>query len=200
MPAYYKFVRKPAPGVDPNQQPLSVRFVPNEVLEKEEMYEQAARMGGYSTAQVVGMVKLLQNLLVFNLSRGSQVSLEGVGTFSLSVSCPPVTDEKEIRSESISFKDVTFRSSPELRKKLVSTQFFKKEDTTIQRMYLPEERREYFLGYLQTHDLFTRKDYMKLYGCSKMTALNDLKKYIREGLIERTQYGNASVYRKKKDL
>ncbi|MCD8177480.1 MAG: HU family DNA-binding protein [Tannerellaceae bacterium] len=186
MPAFYKFVKKPGQGSKNSKQELYPRFVPSDTVKKEEFLEAASAMSGFSKAIIAGILQLFGDLIVRYLSRGKSVTLEGIGTFSLTLTAPPVTNKSEIRSESIRFKDVTFRSAFSLRHRLKDTSFYRKEEYRPDTCYSPEQRKERLLKYLELYTTFTRKNYMALNKCSKTTAVNDLKLFLNEKIIKKS--------------
>lgn len=120
-------------------------------------------------------------------------SLDGLGFFSVSLTSRPVMDKKEIRSESIHFKNVNFRCGKYLKNKLKTMHL---ERIPEGKGILPpfEERVRRLTEYLTTHHYITCSDYRDLTGCSKYRALEDLNKLINEGKLEKGGYRSTRVY------
>ena len=102
-------------------------------------------------------------------------------------------DKKEIRSESIHFKNVNFRCGKYLKNKLKTMDL---ERMPEGKGVLPpfEERVRRLTEYLEKHHYITCGDYRELTGCSKYRALEDLKKLIDEGKLEKNGYRSTRVY------
>lgn len=114
MSAEYKLVRRPDPHKTDVKQPLYPCFVPSRIVRLDDLARMARGRSSFSSADIKGMLQLLQDLIVDALEYGQCIELEGIGTFGISLKSRPVMEEKEIRAESIRFQDVTFRSSKEL--------------------------------------------------------------------------------------
>jgi len=104
-------------------------------------------------------------------------------------------DKKEIRSESITFKDVTFRSSSALRKRLQSLQLTR-VDCIENAGFREEECETRTMKYLETHDYITGRDYSILCKCGSTKASIDLRKMKDAGKLTRTRLGSLYLYKK----
>jgi len=67
-----------------------------------------SQRSSFTTGDIKGVLQLLQDMIVSELQLGNNVELEGIGTFTASLQCPPVMDKKEIRAESIRFRTVRY--------------------------------------------------------------------------------------------
>ena len=150
-------------------------------------------MNGFSGADIKGALRVIADAMAFRLDEGYNVELDGLGFFSVSLVSRPVMDRKEIRSESVHFRNVNFRCGKYLKSKLKSI--------SLERMpegkgVLPsfDERVRRLTEYLNTHHYITCGDYRELTGCSKYRALEDLKKLIDEGKLEKNGYRSTRVY------
>lgn len=193
MCARYRMVRNPNPTGDKKKQALHPRVVPYGTISTEELMRDIEGRSGFSGADIKGALRVIADAMAFRLDEGYNVELDGLGFFSVSLVSRPVMDRKEIRSESVHFRNVNFRCGKYLKSKLKSI--------SLERMpegkgVLPsfDERVRRLTEYLNTHHYITCGDYRELTGCSKYRALEDLKKLIDEGILEKNGYRSTRVY------
>lgn len=194
MPAEYKLVRRPGMGRTDVKQPLYPCLVPWRTVRLDDLVSMAQGRSSFSSADIKGVLQLLQDLIVDALQYGQYVELEGIGTFGVSLKSRPVMEEKEIRSESIRFHDVTFRSSKELRDRLRTMQLERSPEKDPVG-FTPEVCEARTLEYLKTHPYISGKIYRSLCRCGKTKAAADLKRMMKEGKLERTFVGNTYLFR-----
>jgi len=194
MSAEYKLVRRPNPYKTAVKQPLYPCFVPWRTVRLDDLARMAQGRSSFSSADIKGMLQLLQDLIVDALEYGQCIELEGIGTFGLSLKSRPVMEEKEIRAESIRFQDVTFRSSKELRDRLCTIQLERSPEKDPVG-FTPEMCEQRTMEYLKTHPYITGKVYRGLCRCGKTKAATDLKRMMQAGKLVRTFVGNAYLFR-----
>lgn len=78
---------------------------------------------GFRSAAMLGAIEQLKEGIISLLEDGNSVSINGLGTFTLTAQSRLVKNPKEIRAGSITVKDVVFKVSPELMQRLKSVQF-----------------------------------------------------------------------------
>lgn len=78
---------------------------------------------GFRCAAMLGAIEQLKEGIISLLEDGNSVSINGLGTFTLTAQSRLVKNPKEIRAGSITVKDVVFKVSPELMQRLKSVQF-----------------------------------------------------------------------------
>ncbi|MDR1981194.1 MAG: HU family DNA-binding protein [Tannerellaceae bacterium] len=195
MTAHYKLVRNPNPKKDGQTQPLHARFVPIGTASTDDIIEQIVPKSSFSAADYKGIIQLLQDALVDFLMFGYDVELEGIGTFTVSLQSPPVMNKKEIRSESISFRDVKFRASKALKMRLKTMPVFRAQERQRKTFSL-EECEKRLIWYLEKNRYITSRIYMSLNQCGKTKAAAQLKQFRKEGKIVRNGYGSTTFYTK----
>lgn len=185
MCANYKLVRNPNPKRTNELQPLHPRLVSSGTIDTKEFIKRAKNRSSFSSGDIKGVLQLFQDMIAEHLMYGYNVELEGIGTFSVSLQCRPVMDKKEIRSESVQFRDVKFRSSKELRERLCTMPVFRSENVESDKKYFsPEECERRLMAYLDNHPSITRTEYMSLCRCKKTKAATDLKRFTEEGKLD----------------
>ena len=185
MSAEYKLVRRPDPHKTDVKQPLYPCFVPSGIVRLDDLARMARGRSSFSSADIKGMLQLLQDLIVDALEYGQCIELEGIGTFGISLKSRP---------ESIRFQDVTFRSSKELCHRLCAMQLERSPEKAPVG-FTQEVCEQRTMEYLKTHPYITGKVYRGLCRCGKTKAAADLKKMMLEGKLVRTFVGNAYLFR-----
>lgn len=199
MVANYKLVRNPNPNPEKTGEIFSLhpRVISNGTIRTDEFIESAKSRSSFSPADMKGILRLFQDVLVDYLKGGYNVDLEGIGTFSVSLKSRAVTQKKQIRSESIHFKDIKFRSSKDFRERLKTMAVFRdSSQTEVASDLSPQQCERRVLSYLDSHPFCTGKDYMDICGCSKSKAWIDLKRMVREGKLYRKRLGGLYLYYK----
>lgn len=199
MAAEYKLVRNPNPKKDGSILPMHPRLVSCGTFSIEDMMSDMKGRSSFSSADIKGMLQLIQDMMFDYLLMGANVELDGIGTFSLSLKCRPVMDKKEIRSESIHFRTINFRPSVQLCNRLRYMPVYRAEEDKSDRIYDEEECRKRLLRYLDNNQHITRKRYMRLNNCSRSKACLQLQKFYKEGIISRHGQGPTTFYMRNKE-
>ncbi|MDR1880895.1 MAG: HU family DNA-binding protein [Tannerellaceae bacterium] len=195
MSANYKLVRNPNPKKDGQIQPLHARFVPCGTVSTPEIIRAILPKSTFSSADYKGVLQLLQDALVDHLMFGFNVELEGIGTFTISLQSPPVMNKKQIRSESVFFKDVKFHASKELKDRLKTMHVFRAPERQ-RKTFTLEECEERLMRYLEKNTYITGRAYKSLSQCGKTKAAAQLKQFRLAGKIVRHGYGPTTFYTK----
>ncbi len=74
-------------------------------------------------AEIEANVKMLTYAIANRLLNGENVTIDGLGTFSVVAQSRRVEDETEIRAESIKVKSISFRTSPRFLKLFAGAEF-----------------------------------------------------------------------------
>ena len=77
---------------------------------------------------MLGCIEQIKSQLIEELLNGNSVSIDGLGTFSLSADANRSVDRpEEIRAASIHVKSVNFRAAPELMSRMKEARFEREE-------------------------------------------------------------------------
>lgn len=155
--------------------------------------EEAHDGGTLNKADILGAMKSLEEFIVKSLRNGYQVELDGVGTLAVSLSSRKVTDEKEIRGNSLDVKRVTFRCSKSLKTRLSGASLersgaAKHDKTTF------DFRHAKLMKYLSEHPFINRGTYRILMGCSDRVWRSDCNRYLNEGILKREGKSPLNFY------
>ena len=140
------------------------------------------------------LLEALKRRLAFHLKYGAVVELEGIGTFSVSLKCPPLTEEKDIKPKHVRFSKVVFRCSKELRSGLKYMEIERSDGGSRLKVLPSDKRKANILRYLQQNETISSSYCRGLNGCSKYMALKDLDELRKEGKIVRLGYRSNAQY------
>ncbi len=194
MALKYDFYSNPIPKSSNRKPRLHARVVTTGTTGTADI---AARIHDRSTinaGEVKAALDLLSEVLVHELKYGRRVHLEGLGYFQLTLECPPVRTEKEIRAESIKVKNVVFRAEEKLKKKvgLISMERVKVKNHSNK--YSDIEVDGLLTGHFLDNEFITSKQFFSLCGFTQATGSRRLKRLVDEGKLERIGHRKSSIY------
>ena len=197
MSVNYDLYETPDLAKSGEEQPLHARVVLKGSYTAEEFVEQVTVFQHMPHAQVVGVIEAISKELRHLLLKGFSVELGDIGYFSLSLSVDKkVMDPKDLRSPSVSLKDINFRVNRQFKKDIES-------EIELQRYHSPFRvknplDRERFLQrlekFLEDHPCINRQDYAMLVGKTKIQALQDINAFIKDGVLKKYGSGRSVVY------
>ncbi|MBP1630269.1 MAG: hypothetical protein H6Q15_1162 [Bacteroidetes bacterium] len=82
-------------------------------------------LSSLSKGDVLNSLSSLSDVLRSHLSLGHSVKLDGIGTFSISITSNPSDDPEKIDARSIKVSKICFRADPELVQRLQEIDFVK---------------------------------------------------------------------------
>jgi len=172
---------------------LHARPVIKGALKTEELCELLSGKSTFSPGDVEGLLRALSDTLITELSRSHNVYLEGIGTFSVSLSCKPVENRNEIRSASVQVRNIVFRADTQLKKGVRAA--------SLQRAPRPEQkkwddpaRKQRILSYLDQQHSITITEVMRLNHCNHSKAKKDLETLLANGEIRVIGGGRKKLY------
>lgn len=179
------------------EQPLHARVVLKGSYTAEEFVEQVTAFQHMPHAQVVGVIEAISKELRHLLLKGFSVELGDIGYFTLSLSVDKkIMDANNLRSPSVSLKDINFRVNRQFRKDIES-------ELNLQRYHspfrvknpLPEKKcLQRLEKFLEEHPCINRQDYAQLVGKTKTQALQDINAFIKQGILKKYGVGRSVVY------
>ncbi len=106
----------------------AVTLVTSGNISTEQVAERINTMTAFSPGDVTGLFRSFVNVLVYELSIGNTVTLNGLGTFSLSAGLSKeVTGPEEVSGKDICLKRICFKPSPALKDKIKDIGFIRYE-------------------------------------------------------------------------
>ena len=197
MSVNYDLYETPDLAKSGEEQPLHARVVLKGSYTAEEFVEQGTVCQHMPHAQVVGVIEAISKELRHLLLKGFSVELGDIGYFSLSLSVDKkVMDPKDLRSPSVSLKDINFRVNRQFKKDIES-------EIELQRYHSPfrvknpldrERCLQRLEKFLEDHPCINRQDYAMLVGKTKIQALQDINDFIKDGVLKKYGSGRSVVY------
>lgn len=197
MSVNYDLYETPDLAKSGEEQPLYARVVLKGSYTAEEFVEQVTVFQHMPHAQVVGVIEAISKELRHLLLKGFSVELGDIGYFSLSLSVDKkVMDPKDLRSPSVSLKDINFRVNRQFKKDIES-------EIELQRYHSPfrvknpldrERCLQRLEKFLEDHPCINRQDYAMLVGKTKIQALQDINAFIKDGVLKKYGSGRSVVY------
>ena len=171
---------------------LKGSYTAEEFVEQVTVFQHMAPMHN-----VVGVIEAISKELRHLLLKGFSVELGDIGYFSLSLSVDKkVMDPKDLRSPSVSLKDINFRVNRQFKKDIES-------EIELQRYHSPfrvknpldrERCLQRLEKFLEDHPCINRQDYAMLVGKTKIQALQDINAFIKDGVLKKYGSGRSVVY------
>ena len=196
MSVNYDLYETPDLAKSGEEQPLHARVVLKGSYTAEEFVEQVTVFQHMPHAQVVGVIEAISKELRHLLLKGFSVELGDIGYFSLSLSVDKkVMDPKDLRSPSVSLKDINFRVNRQFKKDIES-------EIELQRYHSPfrvknpldrERCLQRLEKFLEDHPCINRQDYAMLVGKTKIQALQDINAFIKDGVLKKYGSGRSAV-------
>ena len=194
------------PGLSPQgkegEQILYPKLVAYGTKDLKDILKHASMHTGLNAATVQGVVTFLEDVLAEYLASGYNVKLGNIGTFTASLKSRKVTSKEEIRAKSISFDNVRFKATKELKKNIGQQMRLERVETyrafkTSSDKYSPDERFQLLKNHLDKNGYITRSEYSELTGLLKTKAAGELRSWHQEGKIDKDGRAPHIVYKAK---
>ena len=197
MSVNYDLYETPDLAKSGEEQPLHARVVLKGSYTAEEFVEQVTILQHMPHAQVVGVIEAISKELQHLLLKGFSVELGDIGYFTLSLSVnKKVLEPKDLRSPSISLKDINFRVNRQFKKEIESRIELQRCHSPLRvKNPLEEEKCLQRLNiFFEDHSCINRQDYAQLVGKTKKQALQDINAFIEKGILKKYGAGRSVVY------
>ena len=200
MSIHYDLYDTPDIQQSGDEQPLHPRVVTKGTIDQDEFLDRVHKFTGMSRSMLAGAMQSFQNELRDLLANRWIVELGDIGFFSVSLQGPPVMNKKEVHAQSIKLKNVNFRVSKQFKKE-VGWQMKPERGESITRPrgkgHSEEECLAMINEHLNKYPCITRADYCRLTGHDKLRAVNELNRFIEQGILIRYGAGKQVVYARK---
>ena len=187
--AYYDFKKKPALTTKEGEKDvLYPSIVFNGTINTKQLLKQLVARTGYKPGVVEGTLMELVDLVGEYIGQGYRVE---VGEFGY---------KKDLRSPSIQFNGVNFLASKTFKKKATgklerAQKLFFQASSQLD----DEELKRRLLEHVNRYGFITRTTYTELTGRLKNKALEDLKRFAKEGIICKVGRGNQMLFVKNQE-
>lgn len=196
MPVNYDFYKNPKLADKDEKTHLHARVVPKGTVSSDELAEEIHDRSTLSIADITDTLVALADITAEKLRDGQRVYIKGIGYLQMTLQCPPVESESEIRAESVRFKSVAFRPDAQLKERLSTTHFVRQADKSHSKNYSTEEIDRLVARHFQQNETLTRNQFEALCGLTYSTAVRHLKRLREEGKIINIASQKHPLYRK----
>ncbi len=194
MSLQYDFYANPAPVGSGKKPKLHARVKTTGTTTTQKLADLIKVSTSLSSADVKAALDALAEAVAFELRSGRRVHLEGMGYFSLSLSCPPIDSPKEIRAESVKVRNIVFRPDVEWKDQVKGARLEKARDKNHSLQYSDIEIDGLLTGHFLDHPFITTKEFCRLCGFTRTTGIRRLKDILDAHKLHRVSYGNATMY------
>ena len=172
----------------------------NGTINTKQLLKQLVARTGYKPGVVEGTLMELVDLVGEYIGQGYRVEVGEFGYFSGKIKSRLVKDKKDLRSPSIQFNGVNFLASKTFKKKATgklerAQKLFFQASSQLD----DEELKRRLLEHVNRYGFITRTTYTELTGRLKNKALEDLKRFAKEGIICKVGRGNQMLFVKNQE-
>ena len=178
MSAYYDLYETPSPNGSEEKKSLHARICPKETYTQKEFVEHVAMFQHLPKNIIGAALDACIDELCDLLANGNIVELGELGFFSTSLKCTQDTDDEKKK----------IRQRMKLERTHSPTKKSKKTETT------EETRKERLMLFLQENVCITKNEYIHLTGLTRHAAIDELNKFIRQGILRRRGISRSTVY------
>jgi len=190
----YDFYQNPIPPGSNRKPRLHARVVTNGTVTTDELAEIIHDSSTLTTGDVKGVLEMLSHTLLRMLSYGKRVHLTGLGYFQLTLECPPVKTEKDIRAESIKVRSVVFRAEESLKDKARHISLKRVRRKNKSRSYSDIEIDALLTGHFMDNEHITASGFRSLCSLRPATAGRRLRRLVESGKLKPLGRRNSSIY------
>lgn len=178
----FEFYQNPNPDPDAPAR-YHARVVTKGTLTLKDIVDTVSGRSTLSAADVHAAVTALEEVISENLAQGYRVHLDGLGSFSLSLSAPEVDDPKKVRAPKISAKSVNFGADKTFVAHSQRFGFERSAEKPHSAQVTGEEIRASIVNFLETHPFIRRTDIERNLGLTRSTAQRAIKQLLEDGFL-----------------
>lgn len=173
---------------------LHARVAASQTVETDQLVNATQAGCTLTDADVKAVLSALKHSIVRFLEDGKQVHVEGLGYFGMTLECRPVESAKEIRAESVKFKNVTFRPEKALKKHLSALDLVRSDRRNHSNEYSEIETDALLTDYFSDHTYILRSEFCNLCGFKRMTGIRRLNELVEKGKLKKEGAYRSPIY------
>lgn len=181
------------------------KMVPHDTLNTEEFVDEMQKhINGISRGTLTGAVMAMADALVCLLSRGYNVTIGDVGTFSTSLefvdgkSDEMEDDDDRMAYRHVGVKDINFKASPRLLKEMRRKTKFERVMSGVKvlkkKLFTPEQRLDNALKVIDDDGFITLSRYAQINNLSRTSASKELAS-LTSGLLAPLSTSGRSTHK-----
>lgn len=178
----FEFYANPSPDPEAPKR-YHPRVVAKGTVTLRDIVETVSGRSTLSPADLHAAVTAIEQAVSESLANGYRVRLDGLGSFSLSLSAPEVEDPTKVRAQNISVKSVVFSPDKTFVSHSQRMGFERSAEKPHSADVTLDQVKEIVGEYLKTHDFVRRADIERLVGLTKSTAQRVVKTLLGSGFI-----------------
>ena len=197
MSVFYDLYEDPELTKSGEEQTLHARVVLKGSYNTEEFINRVVMCQHVAHAQLVGILGAVTNELKDLLLSGFSVELGELGYVTLSLKVEKkVSDPKDIRSPSVSLKNVNLRINRQFKKDIANRIELERFHSPLRVKDPMDEEKclQRLIKFLEKQPCINRQDYAMLVGKTKKQALQDINAFIEKGILRKYGTGRSVVY------
>ncbi len=188
----YDFYKNPLVKGEKKQK-LHARVVPTGTLETDAIAQLIHDTTSMSTGDVKGILTALTELMSKEMGYGYRIHLEGLGFFQLTLSCPPISNPKEIRAESIRVKSIVYRPDAEMKRKFKATRCTRIREKRHSKNYSAIQIDNILTSHFRENDYITNREFQRICSLTPSTSYSRIRQLMADGKLKRSKL-HRSLY------
>jgi len=190
----YDFYPNPLPKGSKRKPRLHARVVTKGTTDTEQLARIIHDQSTLTTGDVKAVLDSLSDLLIRELSYSRRVHIKGLGYFHLTLECPPVKTDKDIRAESIRVRTIVFRAEEPMKEKVRNMPLKRVARKNKSILYSEIEVDGLLTGHFLDNDYITGPGFNRLCGLTPSTGSRRLKELVDGQKLKRLGHRKSSVY------
>ena len=190
----YDFYQNPTLKESSSTPFLHARVVPRGTTTSDELAQTISLRSSLTPGDVKAVLVSLSDLMVEQFAQGMRVHLDGLGSFELTLDCPPVKTEREIRAESISVRNVSFRAEKKLKSEVKHLRLQRVRVKNKSKNYSDIEIDDLLTTHFLDHDYITTAEFRSICGQTSSTAGRRLRELVQAGRLARLGHRKSAIY------
>lgn len=184
MPIRYDFYESPVPDSSERETRLHARVISTDTVDTEYLAGIIEQGTSMTVGDVKSVITSLTYQIIEHLLEGNRVYINGLGYLSLTLSCPLVSSDKEIRAESIKFKSVKFRPDVSMKSRLEGAEFKRVKVKNHSAKLSEDEIDEILRTHFKARPYISRSEFQGLCGFTRTSALRKINELIGKGKLK----------------
>ncbi len=194
MSIKYALYETPAPsGRKNNKTNQHARVIPQGTKDTEFLCKVVSEHTSFSSTDVKKLLEVLTHWMGHYLKEGNSLELSGLGHFTPTLRSKEYVGSQGKKQLDIQIDTISYRCSPWLKKEVQKATLEEVVRDTNPKLEA-SERKSNILNYARKHFSISCTACMQTNGCTRYTALLDLKELVAEGELIATGNGRQRIY------
>lgn len=171
------------------------RTVNRQTLDPDTLVSHICERSSLGKGDILALFEELNNEIRQQLLAGNSIYVPKIGVFSLSLQSPADINPQTARAEHIKVKRIEYRAESSLRNAILQQATFERNSEKKHSALLTnEEINEKAKEYLTDHPFLTRNLLEKVCNLTRGTALNHIRRMVKEEILINTNTPQQPIY------